>query len=67
MGMRQHPLAKMLKSRHVSLRHFASSLGISPSHLSRVLRGERRLGMDAALRISKALGVSLEEIVRCPR
>lgn len=60
----QHPLAKVLKERRVSLRTISPELGISPSHLSRVLRGERRLGIDTALRLSKTLGIPVEEFFK---
>jgi len=44
-----------------SLRSFARLIGISPGHLSRVLKGEKKLSLEAAARLSSALRHSESE------
>lgn len=52
---------RMAKNPNYSLRAFARQVDISPSHLSRVLNGEKTLSAQAALKISAALRLSEEE------
>lgn len=40
-----------------SLRTFAKELGIAPSHLSYLIRGERGLSKDNALQVARGLGL----------
>jgi uncharacterized protein (TIGR02147 family) len=53
--------AEFLKRRNenpfYSLRTFAKELGIAPSHLSYLIRGERGLSKDNALQVARALGL----------
>ncbi len=44
----------------LSIRKVASSLGVSPSTLNRVLNGTNSVSPEMALRLSKALGRSAE-------
>lgn len=44
-----------------SQRGFARSLGLSPGELSEILRGKRRLGLKAALKVASALGLNSVE------
>jgi addiction module HigA family antidote len=44
----------------LSVRSLAESLGVAPSTLSRVVRGQSGVSPDMALRLSKALGRSPE-------
>lgn len=44
-----------------SQRGFARSLGLSPGELSEVLRGKRKLGLKAALKISRSMGLNPAE------
>jgi uncharacterized protein (TIGR02147 family) len=48
--------AKALKNPAFSLRAFSKAVGLSPSHLSRVLNGKKNLSVTAAEQISKSLG-----------
>jgi antitoxin HigA-1 len=41
---------------NISARQLASSLGVSPSTLSRLLKGESGISPEMALRLSKVLG-----------
>lgn len=41
---------------NISSRQLASNLGVSPSTLSRVLKGESGISPEMALRLSKVLG-----------
>jgi len=59
-------LAMELKQRQVgnprySLRAFAQTLGLSPAHVSKVLRGEKRLSLDAAVKVATRLRYSENE------
>lgn len=49
-----------MQERGVSQNVLARELSISPAHLSRILSGKRRLGIDNAIRIAKILGVPME-------
>ncbi len=44
-----------------SQRGFARSLGLSPGELSEILRGKRRLGLKAALKVAQSLGLNSVE------
>jgi uncharacterized protein (TIGR02147 family) len=44
-----------------SQRGFARSLGLSPGELSEILRGKRKMGLKAALKISRAMGLNPAE------
>ncbi len=44
-----------------SQRGFARNLGLSPGELSEVMRGKRKLGLKAALKISRAMGLNPAE------
>jgi len=44
----------------ISVRKVASSLGVSPSTLNRLLNGESNISPEMALRLSKSLGRSAE-------
>ena len=58
---KQNPLRQMIQARRISQNKLAEELSISAAHLSRILNGKRRLGIDNALRIAKILGVPMEE------
>lgn len=47
------------KNPRFSLRAFAKRLGVSPSHLSRVLNGKKSLSLETAVQISRELGIDL--------
>jgi transcriptional regulator with XRE-family HTH domain len=47
---------------NVNITQTAKQLGMSKSYLSKVLRGTCRPGLEAALRISRSLGVPVEEL-----
>lgn len=57
---RKNPLRQRMQERGVSQNVLARELSISPAHLSRILSGKRRLGIDNAIRIAKILGVPME-------
>ena len=44
----------------ISIRKVASSLGVSPSTLNRLLNGDSNVSPEMALRLSKSLGRSAE-------
>lgn len=58
-----HPLCRVFIERGIDRAAFAKAVGISRSHLDMILRGEKRPGSKLALRMSKLLGVPLEEIL----
>lgn len=51
-----------MRERGVSQNALARELSISPAHLSRILSGKRRLGIDNAMRIARILGVPMESL-----
>ena len=57
---RRHPLSKILRERGISQNALAAELGISAGHLSRILNGTRRLGVDNARKIGTRYGIPLE-------
>lgn len=59
-----NPLKKILKDRKIKKGELAREIGISPSMLSRILSGQRRLGIDKAIKFSKATGIPLEDFFR---
>lgn len=51
-----HKLETYLKHFHISQRGFAKDLGMNPTHLGRLLRGEAVPGLDLAYKIEKMTG-----------
>ena len=51
------PLRAVRIAQGYSVREAARRAGITPSHLSRVERGERQLSVDALGRLAKVLGL----------
>jgi uncharacterized protein (TIGR02147 family) len=47
-----------------SLRAFSRTLGLSPAHLSKVLRGEKSLSLDSAVKVAERLQYSENESVQ---
>lgn len=47
-----------------SYREIARRAGLSPTHVSRALRGQTGMSFDVATRIASAAGVSLAEVQR---
>jgi plasmid maintenance system antidote protein VapI len=60
--------AEFLKRRNAdsfySLRNFAKDLELKPSHLSYILRKEKGLSKDNAVRIARVLGLKTFEVQR---
>lgn len=56
-------LAQLLEQEQISLRGLSKRVGISPGHISRVMRGEKPLTPDILKRMSDALGVTPEYFV----
>ena len=59
-------IRSLRKARGWSLDNLAERAGISPSQLSRIETGHRRLSLDQLTAISSALGKSLDELVESP-
>ncbi|EYT81257.1 XRE family transcriptional regulator [Streptomyces sp. Tu 6176] len=59
-------IRSLRKARGWSLDNLAERAGISPSQLSRIETGHRRLSLDQLTAISRALGKSLDELVESP-
>ena len=53
-------LKKILKSKRISQAELARLLLISPSHICKVMKGERKLGVEKVLEASRILGVPME-------
>lgn len=58
-----HPLYRLFEERHIDKNAFAEALGIHRTALDGILRGDRSPGKKLALKMSKLLGVSLEDIL----
>lgn len=58
-----YPLCKIFLERGIDRATFAQAVGVSRSHLDMILRGEKRPGSTLALKMSKLLGVPLEDIL----
>ena len=56
-------IRSLRKARGWSLDNLAGAAGISPSQLSRIETGHRRLNLDQLTAIAGALGKSLDELV----
>jgi transcriptional regulator with XRE-family HTH domain len=59
-------IRSLRKARGWSLDNLAERAGISPSQLSRIETGHRRISLDQLTAISGALGKSLDELVESP-
>ncbi|MEU6281063.1 XRE family transcriptional regulator [Streptomyces sp. NPDC047028] len=59
-------IRSLRKARGWSLDSLAGRAGISPSQLSRIETGHRRISLDQLTAISRALGKSLDELVESP-
>ena len=59
-------IRSLRKARGWSLDNLAGAAGISPSQLSRIESGHRRLNLDQLTAIAGALGKSLDELVASP-
>ncbi len=59
-------IRSLRKGRGWSLDNLAERAGISPSQLSRIETGHRRLSLDQLTSIAAALGKSLDELVESP-
>lgn len=57
-------IARYIRDNGMTQSAFAKKAGISEAMLSYCLRGERRLGLSAALRVKKITGLDLDEIYR---
>ena len=58
-----HPLYRLFEERHIDKNAFMEALGISRPTLDGILRGDRHPGRKLALKMSKLLGVPLEDIL----
>ncbi len=55
---------RQLLDKHLSQRGLAKLLGIDPAAVSLMLRGQRRMTLQEAHRISEILGVATSEVIR---
>lgn len=58
-----HPLYRFFEERGIDKEAFAQAVGITRFHLDKVLRGDRSPGRKLALKMSKLLGIPLEDIL----
>jgi len=49
---------------HVYLAGFAEELGVTSSHLSRIMRGKGNPSLQLAIRLANKLGMSIDELAR---
>ncbi len=60
MSKQSQTLKKILKAKHISQAELARLLKISPSHLCKVMSGERNLAGDKVFEAARILGVRME-------
>jgi len=54
---------EMLKERQMTIQELADLSGVRPSHLSRIINGQRRcISLPIAIKVAQALKNSVEEI-----
>jgi addiction module HigA family antidote len=53
-------LEEFLKPMNISQSHLASDIGLPPLRVSQVVRGERGIDADMALRLARYFGMSVE-------
>jgi transcriptional regulator with XRE-family HTH domain len=56
-------LAAFLKDAHLTQEAFADEMGIAPSYVSMLLRGERTPSLPLALRIAERARIPLESLM----
>lgn len=57
------PIARLIDERGLRKGWVAEKLGISPSSLSRLIWGERRMTLDEGLKLAEILGVDVRELL----
>jgi len=58
-----HNLMTIAKSQRYAQRHIGEMAGIDQSHISRWLQGKTDIKLSQALRITRTLGVAVEDIM----
>jgi len=61
------PLKRYILYRYESLGDFCNAMGLAPAQLSRMLRGQQEMPLELVGRISKALNVSPETVMKSHR
>jgi len=57
-------LRKLLKDRKITQDELARKIGVTQGHISLICNGIKKPGLDVLVKISDALDVSLDHIVR---
>ena len=63
MSRQAQTLKKSMKAKRINQADFARLLQISPSHLCKVIKGQRRLGKMAAIQVAEIIDVPDNEIL----
>lgn len=59
--LKEELASRVERNPRYSLRSFADSLGVAPSHLSRVISGQKRLSLSCAARVTQKLNFNSKE------
>lgn len=59
----EHPLYRLFEERGIDKKAFSQAVGINRLYLDQILRGDHRPGSTLALKMSKLLGIPLEDIL----
>lgn len=57
-------LKRHIRSNRMTQGEFARALNISPSHLSKIMRGTRELGKGKIFEAARIIGIPMEEFFR---
>jgi len=67
MGILGELLQKEIHSRGVSQKTFAEAIGISPSHLSEVIKGKRKIPNALIPQVAAFIGVPIDQVKECQK
>ena len=58
----EQPVARLVREQGRQKQWVARQIGVSPSEMTRILRGDRVLTLPQAQRLAQALGVTIEDL-----
>lgn len=57
-------LSEGIKGRGLKIKYIAGKVGVSPNYFGQILKGNRKLSTNVAIRTAKLVGVPLDTILR---
>ncbi|HRI06492.1 MAG TPA: helix-turn-helix transcriptional regulator [Nannocystaceae bacterium] len=58
----EQPVARLIREQGRQKQWVARQIGVSPSEMTKILRGDRVLTLPQAQRLAQALGVTIEDL-----